>query len=167
MKSGASEENQDASLAGAFRYRGSRVVPEHFSGEELFPRDPALKPRVFRLLFCALPVVFLIWGGPLWGVSESNWDGFWASAPPWSLAGSVNGISATNGFAARGNVVSVTGSDGAIRQLAWDALGRLILVTTLGVSESHAYYNGLNRRILTEFTPSNGVIQTLDSAFDP
>ena len=79
---------------------------------------------------------------------------------------SVNGISWTNGFDARGNVVSRTGSDGSIQQLSWDALGRLISVTTPGVSESHAYYDGFNRRIRTD-SLSNGVTQTLDSVFDP
>jgi YD repeat-containing protein len=85
----------------------------------------ALEPRACRMLFWALLLVFQICGGPLWGFSVGARQASGGAASPSCHADSVHGISWTNGFDARGNVVSRAGSDGSTQQLAWDALGRL------------------------------------------
>ena len=112
-------------FAPALRNRRSGLVPEHASGQELFPMNLALEPRACRMLFWALLVVFQICGGPLWGFSVGARQASGGAASPSCQADSVHGISWTNGFDARGNVVSRAGSDGSTQQLAWDALGRL------------------------------------------
>ena len=88
----------------------------------------ALELRACRMLFWALLLVFQICGSPLWGFSVGAREVSGGAASSSCQAESVHGISWTNGFDARGNVVSRSGSDGSTQGFAWDALGRLISV---------------------------------------